>query len=264
MDFTDRPRQRIPRDEALRLVQQLYDALDAADAANDPQVRQACENQAHELGRRLIAGTLSDIQARRNAAAAISRTMIEPQAWHEATIDAGHKAIDPAALNTPAGTMQAKNMLCRTLLDHPELLPPGLAHHTALALHLNLLGDRDNWLTRRAGGGGVTQLVSFAQLTSVYYHAGYHLISSLERAAKALFPEDPNKWPALEQFRTRHNDLIGACEFAKQTGIADITAGRPYCNPFAVDYTMKQLEVLGQTPRQSKTTIKAKKKTIPQ
>lgn len=256
--FTDRPRQRIPRDEAVRLVHQLYDALDAADAANDPQVRQAREDQVHQLGRRLIAGTLSDIQARRNAAAAASRTMIEPQAWHDATIDAGHSAIDPATLNSPVGAMQASNILCRTLLDYPELFPPGVPHHTALALHLRLLGQ-DTWLTRRPRGGsgnGWAWMRALVHLTSVYYHSGYHGLG-LELAAKALFQDDPDRWPTLEKFRTRNRDLMAVCDFAREEGIADATVGRPYGgSPLAKDYTLNQLEVLGQAPRHGKRAAK--------
>jgi hypothetical protein len=245
----DRPRQRIPLDQAIELLHQVYAEQEAADRSNDPETRRAREDNAHALGRQLIAGTpLGDLQARRNAAAAISRTLIEPEAWHKATVDAGHTAIDLAALNTPKGAMKAKRVLCRMVCDHPELLPPGLAHHTATALYLSMFGERDTWLTRRSGKGGKAHHLAVSDLASVYYRAGYYGLG-LEQAAKVMFPNNPSRWPTLETFRTRHSDLVGAFEYARDQGVADGKAGRPDSCPFEINYTRDQLEVLDPASR---------------
>lgn len=243
----NRPRQRIPLDQAVELLNRIYDELEAADSANALESRQLHENNAFAMSRQLDAGIAGDLQARRNAVAAISRTIIEPQAWLETTVEAGNSAINPEALNTLEGAAAGKHALCRMILDHAHKLQPGLAEETALALYLSLIGE-DTWLTRRTGSGGKARVIATAELLDVYYRAGYFAVSQ-EDAAADLFPRDPSRWPTLKRFRDRNSDLIEACELSGEKGVADRAARQPYSTPSIVDYTLNQLGGLGRGPR---------------
>jgi hypothetical protein len=237
---------RIPRGEARAMLEACYDALERADAVNDPAHRLKLEDEAHAIWQQLQAAVAGPIQSRRLGAALVGRNVFDIDVIADgAELDRAFEGAGPGLLRDKVGVAAVRRALVRVLQDSSA--PRWLVHHACAELLLANFGGSVTWLakpTRPPGmkqGHGHQVYFDAAILCRVHYHAGYHSMHLGNAAAQVIPDSGGNRWDRLQRVG-RDLKLQAMLAEIHQAGKDDRAAGRPFKPPIAADYDASQLE----------------------
>jgi hypothetical protein len=237
---------RIPREEARVLLEACYDALERADAANDPTRHLQLEDTAHAIWQQLQAGVDGPVQSRRLGASLVGRNVFDiVEVTGDAELDQMLEQAGPGLLRDKVGVAAVRRALVRVLQDSSA--PRWLVHHVSAELLLANFGGNMSWLARPIRPPGMKQghghqvYFDAAILCRVHYYAGYHCMHLGAAAATVIPDSGGNRWDRLQRVG-RDLKLQAMLETVHQAGQGDRAAGRPFKPPMAADYDADQLE----------------------
>jgi hypothetical protein len=259
---------RIPRGESHAMLEACYDALERADAVNDPAHRLQSEDEAHAIWQQLQAAVAGPIQSRRLGAALVGRNVFDIDVMaDDAELDRAFEEAGPWLLRDKVGVAAVRRALVRVLQDSSA--PRWLVHHVGAELLLANFGGNLTWLARSIRPPGMKQghghqvYFDAAILCRVHYHAGYHYMHLGNAAAEVIPDSGGNRWDRLQRIG-RDLKLQAMLAAVQQAGKDDRAAGRPFKPPIAADYDASQLEAVrreiasgGAQPEQTGAGVKS-------
>jgi hypothetical protein len=239
----------VSRQEALQLVNDYYDSLEAGEGLNDPDSQEKAKETSFAIYQRLDDGIAKDFLIERYGAARLARWYLRPAGgWGEAAREAGSFPATPASADMDQDeAAQQRWMAARLIMDFEHRLPPNTALNVVAGLLLLNLGSdspifRRYRLKGRGGGAGYDATRDLNIAVHVYYLAGWRgaslddvLRAEAEKLAGVILNGN-----ILGKI-VRKLGIQPMVEDARKLGREDKLRGRPEISPFIASRDIEEL-----------------------
>lgn len=239
--------------EAFIRMKDAHNRVVEAERINDPHRRIEERDAAYREAAEAFAQIFGELALERAAGAFMSHGTDEVKGAGPEAIRAAAAGVDTADLRDPAMARGARNAIARLLSDHAGLLPPGVASHAEMGLHMLSLGEAPPlFQPAKAQGQKLNKSRKYTAKQYIYariYYRKGHDGGTLEEAIRDEEPAISATLPgkitsdAIRKFADR-GGLRGFFKEQEQRGEADRRAGKPLSYPLEGDYNLAELAKL--------------------